>query len=390
MIPSDLASRLRLLTESVVNPVSPVHEIPADLPELPVGQRFTARLESALPDGTFRALVAGRNLTLALPQSAKPGDTLDLVVTARTPRLIVAENAEGAATRQSSPATLSLAGRIISTLLSGEARAPQPATITRTAPLLPEPPLQGARLAPALQQAIVESGLFYEAHQAQWVAGRYPSEALSREPQARLSRPQRTPEAAANRQAAEEIPAGDRSRSDAPAAGRGAAPAPGLTTELQPLVQQQLDAFATQHIVWRGEIWPGQSLQWEIEADDEERREEPGETPAGTWTTTLRLVLPRLGEVNVVLRLAPEKVSLAMTASADSAATLRQGFAELAAAFAAAGLPPLAAGVETRERHPPGRPKDGAASNSEPRSGEPPSPPASGRGLGGGQSSEPA
>ena len=93
MIPTDLAARLRILTESLVNPVSPVHEISADLPELPVGQRFTARIESALPDGTFRALVAGRSLTLALPQSAKPGDALELVVTASTPRLIVAEEA---------------------------------------------------------------------------------------------------------------------------------------------------------------------------------------------------------------------------------------------------------------------------------------------------------
>lgn len=353
MIPSDLASRLRLLTESVVNPVSPAHEIPADPPEIPVGQRFTARLESALPDGTFRALVAGRNLTLALPQSAKPGDTLELVVTARTPRLIVAENAEGGEMRQSPPATLSRAGQIISTLLSGEARAPQPAAIARALPLLPAPVLQGAPLAPAMRQAIVESGLFYEAHQAQWVAGRYPSEALAREPQARLARPQRAADAAARRQAAGDLPSGEPARSDAPAAGRAAAPAPGLAAELQPLVQQQLDAFATQHIVWRGEIWPGQVLQWEIEADDEAQREAPdeapGEAPAGSWTTTLRLALPRLGEVDAVLRLAPGKVSLAMTASADSAVPLRQGLAQLAAAFAAAGLPPLAAGVDSHE-----------------------------------------
>ncbi|MBZ0131676.1 MAG: flagellar hook-length control protein FliK, partial [Rhodocyclaceae bacterium] len=92
MIPSDLAARLRVLTESIVNPVSPIRGVNADLPELPVGQRFTARIESALPDGTFRALVAGRSLTLALPQQAKAGDTLDLVVTARTPRLIIAES----------------------------------------------------------------------------------------------------------------------------------------------------------------------------------------------------------------------------------------------------------------------------------------------------------
>ena len=75
MIPSDLASRLRLLTESVVNPVSPVHETPAELPELPVGQRFTARSNTDLEGAYFVAsagpsfglrVAAARRLTLLL------------------------------------------------------------------------------------------------------------------------------------------------------------------------------------------------------------------------------------------------------------------------------------------------------------------------------------
>lgn len=347
MIPTDLAARLRLLTESLVNPISPVHEIPAELPDLPIGQRFTARIESALPEGTFRALVAGRSLTLALPQSAKPGDILELVVTARTPRLIVAEGADEA----SPPPTLSRTGQLISTLLAGEERAPQPAIVTRSTPLLPEPPLQAGRLVPALQQAIVECGLFYEAHQAQWIAGRYPAEALAREPQARHAG---TPHATsapnpATPTAAEEVAATDHAPNDAPAAGRAAtAGAPGLPAELQPLVQQQLDAAATQHIVWRGEIWPGQSLRWEIEAE-EQRSEATDEAPAEQWTTRLGLTLPRLGEVSVALTLMPGKVSLAMTAAADRVTVLRRGLGDLTDAFVAAGLPPLAAGVNSHE-----------------------------------------
>ncbi|MBZ0127185.1 MAG: flagellar hook-length control protein FliK [Rhodocyclaceae bacterium] len=348
MIPTDLAARLRILTESLVNPVSPVHEISADLPELPVGQRFAARIESALPDGTFRALVAGRSLTLALPQSAKPGDTLELVVTARTPRLILAEGADAAFAEHTASPTLSRAGQLISTLLAGEERAPQPATIARAAPLLPEPPLQAARLVPALQQAIVESGLFYEAHQAQWIAGHYPAAALAREPQSRHAVAPRasnaaTPPAAEAATAVETLP------DAAAASGRASAPgAPVLPAELQLLVQQQLDAAATQHIIWRGDIWPGQGLKWEIAAE-ERQRDETGEAPAEQWATKLGLTLPRLGEVNVALTLTQGKVSLAITATADSADTLRQGLGDLADAFAAAGLPPLAAGVDAHE-----------------------------------------
>ncbi len=366
MIPSDLAARLRILSESIVNPVTPVRGITADPPELPVGQRFVARVENAQPDGTFRALVAGRSLTLALPQPAQPGDTLDLVVTARTPSLIIAARAGHApaasatASASTSPdnapptspaPALSRAGRIISTLLaSGENRTPQPATITRATPLLPEPMLQAARLAPALQQVVAESGLFYESHQAQWVAGRYPAEALMREPQARLARTLRAANVATVPVPAQEDQAADSIRGSESAAGRSVAAtlsAHALPAELQALVHQQLDTAATQHIIWRGEVWPGQALHWEIAADEQER-ETTGEETAEQWTTSLGLTLPRLGEVNVVLRMTPSKVSLHMTASTGATA-LQQGLAELASSFAAAGLPPLNAIVDSHE-----------------------------------------
>lgn len=349
MIPSDLAARLRVLTESLVNPVAPVQEVPADLPELPIGQRFVARIENALPDGTFRALVAGRSLTLALPQQARAGDTLELVVTARTPRLIVAGNAEGAQQPSATPTTLSQAGRIISSVLAGGERAAQAPVLTRAAPLLPNPAPQAARLAPVLQQAIVESGLFYESHQAQWIAGRYPLEALAREPQARLRPAGRNaaPAAAAPPTGAVQVPAGEEAAAPARAAtGVPQPPAP-LPAELQALVQLQLDAGATQHIVWRGDVWPGQSLHWEIES--EERREGgTDEAPAPAWTTALRLTLPQLGEVNAVLRLAAGKVSLAMTAPPAHTALLRAGLSDLATAFADAGLPLLDAQVDAQ------------------------------------------
>lgn len=346
MIPSDLAARLRLLAESTIHPVAPVRGIPADLPELQLGQRFVARIESVLPDGTFRALVAGRSLTLALPQPARPGDSLDLVVTARAPSLILAESAQEAAGR--SPATLSQTGRFLGALLAGDESSPRPAHIGRATPLLPAPQPQPDLLAPALRQAIVESGLFYESHQAQWIAGRYAAEALAREPQARYAgRPQAAGLAAAPQAAAAETPVLEAPPNAPAAAGRGAAAGmPAMPPELQALVVQQLDAAATQHLVWRAELWPGQGLHWEIAAQ-ERHDQAPDEAPAGQWTTRLNLTLPHLGEVDATLTLAQGKVSLAMTASTESAGALRRGLAELAAAFADAGLPPLDAAVGT-------------------------------------------
>lgn len=367
MIPNDLAARLRLLAEAAVNPVSPTRQVTDELPDLVAGQRFTARIDSVRQDGTFRALVAGRGLTLALPDTAAPGDVLDLVVTARTPRLIVAMEAPVAQERLPR-ATLSGAAQIIGRLLAGGENAVRPASLAGASPMLSATQLAAAPLAtsradavrtatpaqaplaallaPALRQAIVESGLFYEAHQAKWMAGRYPADALAREPQARLAGRRHAPEAppaAAPPPPTETADETARATGMSPRAGAGTPP--GLTVELQPVVQQQLDALATQQLVWRGDVWPGQAMEWEI-GPDAHRRDDDADPSAARWTTRLRLTLPSLGEIDVALYFAPEKISLAMTATTEGAAALRRGAGDLTAAFAAAGLPPLAAHVE--------------------------------------------
>ena len=378
MIPNDLAARLRLMAETIVRPVTPVHEIASELPGFAHGQRFTARIEAALPDGTFRAVVAGRNLTLSLPESAKAGDTLELIVTEHTPRLIVARRTSEAAPQQEQApaATLSRTGQLISSLLASatgtmDAGARPSVPLGGSTPLLPHPPAPGATLAAAarptaalagtalpttaaplaaaLQQAISESGLFYEAHQAQWVAGRYPLQALVREPQGRHPRaPQAPARAGATAGQAGPAVAGTTAEAGAPteAAERSA---PLLPAELQPLVQQQLDAAATQRIAWHGEIWPGQTLHWEITEETPQGDAAAAEEPA-QWSTTLRLTLPRLGELSATLRLTPDGVRVALSVpERTGAGLLRNGQAELSDALAAAGVPLLSMSVESHE-----------------------------------------
>lgn len=350
MIPSDFAARLRMMNDSLVQPLAPVHEIPSDLPDFHVGQRFVARVEAALPDGTFRALVAGKALTLALPQSAKPGDTLDLVVIGRTQRLVVAGLAGNAGPASPSETNLSRAGQIISTLLARGEGTSQTAQLQRAVPLLAQPPSSAAPLAPALQQAITESGLFYEAHQSQWIAGRLPLESLLREPQGRHSRTLTPPATAVATAAtpAAEVPSGATPARTSDASAQSAT-AVTLPDDLQPLVQQQLDAAATQHIAWRGDIWPGQTMQWEIQ-EEPPRQQGEQEESATQWSTTVRLVLPQLGELSAALRLTPAGVSVELaTAEGDSVEALRNGQAALADALEAAGVPLLSMQVEQHE-----------------------------------------
>jgi hypothetical protein len=353
LIPPDAGIRMRMQTESsLVQPLGPVKEIPSDLPELQVGQTFLARIQEGLPENTYKALVAGKMLTLQLPEGAKPGDSLELVVIDRTPRMLIAQRLEAQpAVAGAEPypyATLSKAGQMISRLLLPEGEAPQPAPLTRGQPLLAQAPASAADIAPALAKAVGSSGLFYEAHQAQWVAGRRPLESLQAEPQGHLP-PAGSAPAQAGAPAATPQPASLAATTAAPVAGeRPAETSAGQATQLaqaipdevRPLVQQQLDAIASQRLAWHGEVWPGQTMEWEIERERTEERNAAGEDePAARWNTTLRLSLPRLGTVDASLQLSGTGLRVRL-AAADTAslADLRQASPQLAEMLTSAGL----------------------------------------------------
>ncbi|MDP1733985.1 MAG: flagellar hook-length control protein FliK [Sulfuritalea sp.] len=377
LIPNDVGIRMRMQTEaSLLTPVAPVSEIPADLVELRPGQTFSARIQEVLPENTYKALVAGRSLTLALPQGAKAGDTLELVVVDRTPSLVVAQlthrNSPGDAAAGANPqfANLSRTAQLIGSLLARDGAPPPPAALTRGRALLPAAFADTARLAaelaPQLAKAVGQSGLFYEAHQVQWVMGQRPMKDLLVEPQARhapreapapgqesgglparpaanASPPQQSGpmailqslfgnEEARRQVAAQQAPPGN--------------PVQIVPEDLRPLVQQQLDAAATQRMAWQGEVWPGQSLDWQIEPDGQRTGGEQTDSE-GSWITSLRLVTPRLGEIDARLSLAPEGVRIVIaTPAGASAADLLEAAPSLEKSMAAAGVPLLALQVK--------------------------------------------
>ncbi|MBC9070825.1 flagellar hook-length control protein FliK [Thauera sp. CAU 1555] len=371
MIPADLAARLRLLTEASFFETEPpvpglqrAREIQAQLPELLPGQRFTAALQRALPDGSFQAIVAGRQITLALPHAANAGDTLELVVTQTTPRAVFAQLADPPATAGANITRpeLSPAGRLISFLLTGQPAA-EPAALAGGKPLLSAPPANGAALAPILRQALAQSGMFYEAHQSRWLAGKVDTASLLGEPQgqqaaARGASPQATgapaqaqaqqaaaagtpAQAAGARAAAAAMPAGgaERAASAAPQAEATAAGrVPAVPERILPVVHQQLDALATQQYVWHGQAWPGQHIEWRIE--DPGDGEGDGSGDAREWHTSLHLTLPRLGGVDAHLYLGASGLALRMQADdPDAAQALQDGRPALESALEAIGVP---------------------------------------------------
>lgn len=323
--------------------------------QLAQGQTFTADILETLPGRNYLALVNGKTVTLQLDQPASVGEKLELQVVARTPQLVTAQRAEPGAAAGSYPYTsLSRAGQMISALLAPEGKAPPAAALNRGQPLLAQPPQSGAELASVLSKAVTQSGLFYEAHQAQWVAGKLPLAALLEEPQGQHSEPAtiaaqaaptgRPGEIQAPTSHAPEVPA---ARAAAPAAAsaeparsQAALPAQALPADLRPLVQQQLDAAATQRLLWHGEVWPGQTMQWQVEHD--QSGSGSGAEAEERWHTTLRLSAPRLGEVQAAIQLSGGGVRIALATSYGASATdLRAATPALEQALASAGVPLL-------------------------------------------------
>ncbi|MFN7087957.1 MAG: flagellar hook-length control protein FliK [Burkholderiales bacterium] len=345
---------MRFETEAdLLEPVQPARPIPADLPELRPGQTFQARILEPLPDNTYRALVAGKQLTLQLPEGAKPGDQLELVVVDRSMRTIIAQRiaAGNAAAEAASPypfTRLSPTARLIGALLPAEGEAVPSVPLNRGQPLITAPQqgrFSATQLAETLARTVTQSGLFYEAHQAEWVKGRLPLEQLLQEPQGRFSSP-----AAFAHVTMQKIGAGETAPLPVPpeqtttAQGTSqqmAANAAQIPEALRPIVQQQLEAAAFQRIVWHGEIWPQQTMEWAIEWEDE-RAGKDGEQENKSWHTTLTLTTPRLGRIEARLRLTSQGIQVALTvADADSAAKLRAAVPQLTAALDRAGVPLL-------------------------------------------------
>ncbi len=360
MIRADVANRLQPAADIALRPAPPAQEITDKLSGLVAGQRLLAEIQSLMPNGSYRALINQRNVTLALPFAAKSGDTIELEVTESDGKLTLAvvatAGSESGRDEDGSAATsLSRTGQLISNLLGGPRDGkggPVALPLNGNQPISTSPPTDAQELLPLLKQAITTSGMFYESHQAEWVEGRYSKEQLLQEPQGKLA-PQ-TPLA----QLQQPSTIGDTSVisgspadtapvvAKTPEANTGAAqPSQAVAAQAQSLVQQQLEAFATQNFSWQGQVWPGQQMQWEIETDNE-RQQSSGDDDSQKWQTRLRLTLPRLGEVEARLHVQGQQLTLAMRAtSAETRELLRGGTATLRSQLEQAGLDLASLGV---------------------------------------------
>jgi len=355
MIRADFANRLQPAADLALRPTPPAQEIADRLTGLVVGQRLLAEIQALLPNGSYRAMINQRSVTLALPFAARTGDAIELEVAETDGRLTLAivagDKPAAPADGEAAATTLSRTGQLIGSLLVDGSRSgrngSQALPLNENQPLATSPPRQGKELLPLLQQAISRSGMFYEAHQAQWVDGRQTKAQLLAEPQGRLNPLQPAPAGTAARAAGDEDSlrirqpltpqpareggnAAPPSQTPTPSSPPSAATLPSPPTspvapQAQAIVQQQLEAFATQVYSWQGQVWPGQDIRWEIESPPE-RTAAGGAEDDARWQTRLRLTLPLLGAVDARLSLAGDQLNIALTAeSTQAVALLRNG-----------------------------------------------------------------
>jgi len=172
------------------------------------------------------------------------------------------------------------------------------------------------RLALQLKDAVEFSGVFYEAHLAQWADDMRPRALLAHEPQSRW------PVVA---DIAQRVVAAEAAPADYAA----------------PVLRHQLEVLDTGRFVWRGDLWPGQPGILVIEEDDPppQRAGVLDEPSAPRWRMRLWLEFPGMGVIDASVALSGERVELGLQCdNADVAARLRTAGPALRVAIAERAL----------------------------------------------------
>lgn len=362
---------------------------------LTVGEKVQATVTNQLPNGRFAVLVKDQLLDLNLPRNTQPGEKLDLTVVSKSPTLTFSLALQDAkpTLAQGPNVALSKGAMLLSEVLSKPSDG-KAAVLQQAQPLFSGKPDTG-QLAGQLAGRLTESGLFYESHQAEWVSGQRPLQSLLREPQALLNLPiadeaqdGKTPAAtkdgtssvlgkaeatatsvkegqastAFKEATSPELLHKDGMQSVVPKDGKElietkinlaankaqeqiqqavAKKADDIPPEqaMRQLVRQQVDLLEQRPLIWQGNAWPGQPLQWQLELQNEQEQQAELPTEQRQWQTKLELTLPKLGALGVVATMVQGQFSLRFNAVDEKTVSLIQTHrVDLMQRFEAAGL----------------------------------------------------
>ncbi|MBB3211009.1 hypothetical protein FHW67_000244 [Herbaspirillum sp. Sphag1AN] len=340
------------------------------LVQIAIGQQLQGKVLSTYNDGSYLVRIANTAARMVLPTATRAGDSLLLTMVSKDPRptFLLTETipgeeesssvslsaagrkmekelqtsttgAERSATtvdgrntlvpetddktpqtapqsrQESAPATLSSAGKLIDAILHTADPNQASKAIESSTPLV-NTPVNASQLASALHDTISFSGTFYESHVAAWAEGKRPLDLLLKEPQADLGRQ-------APISTADLLSSADQSHK-----------------QLAEIINIQLNTLEQHRILWHGEVWPGQQMEWEIsqEPPDSQSRADQEDSATAAWHSVVKFELAHLGTVSASIRLVDKQIHMQVRTDNDnSARLLRRHGNQLADSMAAAG-----------------------------------------------------
>ena len=313
------------------------------------GQQLKGEVLATLGGGRFMVQVAEQTLEFSLPKGTKRGDRINLFFITDEPRPTFLMARFG----RSGDSRVSDTSRWLSAFLGATAsRMPAQAALGILSTLLAEPPVDASQVGKMLQQGLRGSGLFYESHLARWFGGEYSLEDILREPQGRLSSLKHPLTMPHDADAPEDVQVRGGMKNNSmeamealfKKAGTAQAHEGIADSRSLSVVREQLDTLQSGQIVFRGELFPGQQMEWKV-SEREARRNAAGDQER-TWDTEMRLDLPQLGTISARLRLDGSRISIDFHAADEAAVDLLTvGRPALIEQLQVAGLDPGEIGV---------------------------------------------
>lgn len=326
MLPANLISTLKALsaTDKPLITATPDKGAADAGKQFELGQKVQGTVQAQVAPNVFNVRVASQLLQMQLPAFIRSGDIITLQVVSQQPRLTFTLAASS--NPVSTPESLSAASRLLSSL------SQQPLEKSYVRPIQSAPLWTGqqalpdtTQLAGKLHEALSQSGLFYESHQAQWIAGMRPATQLLLEPQNQLQQDAKSMDTANS--ALPLTQTGNEQR----------VAAPSIPEHLQTLVQQQMSTLETHQVLWQGQVWQDQEMRWEVREESPHRNAQGIEE--GQWITQLYLDLPNLGGVSARLSFNGNALNLSLDVSdAQAREKLGNASSQLMAALSERGI----------------------------------------------------
>ncbi len=342
MLPTDVLNTLRALSLNERPLITPLPDKdPSGKGAFELGQKVQGTILAQVNTGVFKVRVLEQMMHMQLPENLKSGDVVELQVLSLQPRLTF--SLSSSTNPLSSPEHLSSTSLLLSALTQ------KPLEKARISAIQSQPLMAEAKAAPdtnllagKLHESLSQSGLFYESHQAQWIAGARSTAQLLQEPQNQLPLGQTAQSQLSQNQSpstSTDTITESRNTIGNATVGKQDNPIPNIPGQLQPLVQQQLNALETRQVFWQGHVWPNQRMDWEIHEETPRQSAASYEDSGKQWATQIRLDLPNLGEVAAMLRFSSNGLSITLDAAGDKTRALfGSASSQLSAALAERGI----------------------------------------------------